>query len=225
MGPSLREISIPVVRDARGIPPAPSKIENFHILQILQVCCLINRIGIRLNRPSIFKSKFNTKNSLERAMTTQKQAQPATSSTATNPSSAQSSSQNTSRSLGRQSSASPLSLFENDFSANPFTLMRRMQDEIERAFFGSSNNLPGIRVPFTETFEKDGKYCVRAELPGLKEDEVKVEVNDEGIVIQGAHSDQKEEKQGEGYRTERQYTEFYRVVPLPEEAQVEQARA
>lgn len=100
-----------------------------------------------------------------------------------------------------------------------------MQDEIERAFFGSSINQPGIRVPFTETFEKDGKYFVRAELPGLKEDEVKVEVNDSGIVIQGAHSDQKEEKQGEGYRTERQYTEFYRVVPLPEEAEVEQARA
>ncbi len=79
--------------------------------------------------------------------------------------------------------------------------------------------------PVVEVSEHDGKLEVVADLPGVKETDVKVEVTDEGLVIQGERRREHEEK-GEGfYRSERTYGQFYRLIPLPEGANLDQARA
>ena len=66
---------------------------------------------------------------------------------------------------------------------------------------------------------------VRAELPGLNKDDVKVEVTDDGLIIRGERKQEHEEK-GEGfYRSERSYGQFYRLIPLPEDVNTDQVRA
>ena len=80
-------------------------------------------------------------------------------------------------------------------------------------------------APEVEMFEKDGQLFVRADLPGLKKEEVSVEMTDQGLVLKGERKRQQEEKSEDFYRTERSYGSFYRLIPLPETAKFEQAKA
>lgn len=117
------------------------------------------------------------------------------------------------------------------FSTSPFALMRRFTEEMDRLFEGHGWRGSGNRSevaqwsPAIEVKEQDGKLEVLAELPGIKENDVKVEVTDEGLVIQGERKQEHEEKREGYYRSERSYGQFYRLIPLPEGTTVDQARA
>jgi HSP20 family protein len=115
------------------------------------------------------------------------------------------------------------------FSANPFSLLRRMSEEMDRVFgeFGLERGRGGTGTwsPAVEVAEREGNYVVHAELPGLKPEDVKVEVGDQGLVIQGERKFEQEQNQGGVHRTERQYGQFYRNIPLPEGVNPEQVRA
>ncbi|MDQ3821307.1 MAG: Hsp20/alpha crystallin family protein [Acidobacteriota bacterium] len=130
------------------------------------------------------------------------------------------------------------------FGGNPFTFMRRFSEEMDRLFedFGFRSgwltpsfgrNLPsafgdlsqGMWAPQVEMFEREGQLVVRADLPGLTKDDVKVEVADGAVTISGERRNENEEK-GEGYyRTERSYGSFYRQIPLPEGVNADDASA
>jgi HSP20 family protein len=111
---------------------------------------------------------------------------------------------------------------------NPFFLMRRMTEEMERVIeqSGFRRSDGGTAwMPAIEVTERDGNYVVRAELPGLKPEDVKVEVVDNALVLEGERKFEREEDKGGVHRTERRYGRFYRSIPLPEGANVEQVRA
>jgi HSP20 family protein len=115
------------------------------------------------------------------------------------------------------------------FSSSPFSLMRRMTEEMDRVMqeFGlerEGGNRAGW-APAIEVAERDGKYSIRAELPGLSPNDVKVEVANDAVIIQGERKVEHEEKDAGVRRTERQYGVFYRSIPLPEGADVEHADA
>jgi HSP20 family protein len=117
-------------------------------------------------------------------------------------------------------------------SASPFELMRRFSEEMDRAFegFGMSRGMGGggemMRwAPAVEVFERDNKLIVHAELPGLNKDDVRVELTDEGLVLQGERRREHEERNEGFYRSERSYGHFYRLIPLPEGVDPEQVRA
>lgn len=116
------------------------------------------------------------------------------------------------------------------FSSNPFTLMRRMSEEMDRAFghFGggqSSARGGTFWSPAIEVTEQNGQLQVHAELPGLKPEDVKVEITDDALIIQGERKSEHEQRHGQGYRSERHYGQFYRAIPLPEGVNAEQAKA
>ena len=112
---------------------------------------------------------------------------------------------------------------------NPFSIMRRMTEEMDRVF-GESGTRSGnggttVWMPAIEVSERDGKYVVRAELPGMKPEDVKVEMTGDALVLEGDRKEEREENQGGIRRTELHYGHFYRSVPLPEGANAEQAQA
>ena len=120
---------------------------------------------------------------------------------------------------------------DEEFVTNPFTMMRRFSEEMDRMFssawddreFGSREL--GSWTPAVEVREQDGNLVVHAELPGLNKDDVKVEVTNEGLVIQGERKREHEEDRGGIHRSERSYGAFYRLIPLPEGANIDQAKA
>jgi len=73
--------------------------------------------------------------------------------------------------------------------------------------------------------EHDGKFVVRADLPGMCKDDIKVEVTHDTLTIQGERThEEKEEREGCCY-SERSYGSFYRAIPLPEGAETGKATA
>ena len=72
---------------------------------------------------------------------------------------------------------------------------------------------------------RDGNFVVSAELPGLSNEDVTVEITEDAVVIQGERQFVQEENEGGIQRTERRHGHFYRAIALPEGAKTDQARA
>jgi HSP20 family protein len=84
---------------------------------------------------------------------------------------------------------------------------------------------PRAWSPTIEVFEKDNRLVTRVDLPGLKKEDVKVEVTDGHLAISGERKREVEEKKKNFYRSEREYGSFYRAVPLPEGVKLEDVKA
>ena len=91
--------------------------------------------------------------------------------------------------------------------------------------FRSGRESGGLWTPQIETFQRGNEFVVRADLPGLSKDDVKVDVTDDSITLQGERREEHEEDREGYYRSERTYGSFYRVVPLPEGAISDSAKA
>jgi len=122
-------------------------------------------------------------------------------------------------------------------ATTPFAFMKRFGEEMDRLFedfdFGRDWLAPvigrefsgGMWAPQVEMVEREGELVVRADLPGLTKDDVKVELTDNAITIEGERRGEKEEKREGFYRTERSYGKFYRRLPVPEGVEVKNANA
>ena len=118
---------------------------------------------------------------------------------------------------------------------DPFTLLRQMTSELDRAFDDwSSFRWPVFRTrpfegssfsPRIEMFEKDNRLVTRVDLPGMKKEDVTVEVADDQLTLSGERKREVEDKKDNFYRSEREYGTFYRTVPLPEGVKPEDVRA
>lgn len=119
----------------------------------------------------------------------------------------------------------------------PFPPMRRLFEDMERMFeeVGAGASVPSLWrfggpsksdwMPQVEMLEADGTLRVSVDLPGLTANDVKVEIKEHELVVEGERKVEHEEK-GEGfYRTERTYGTFFRAVPLPETAVIDKAKA
>jgi HSP20 family protein len=73
-------------------------------------------------------------------------------------------------------------------------------------------------APVVDITEDDKEFLVRAELPGLKKEEVKVTVEDGVMTISGERKVEKEEKTKKYHRVERAYGKFERSFTLPDMA-------
>ena len=141
----------------------------------------------------------------------------------------QSLARNQGRSLTRGYDPFGLSLLPGEFfRISPGSIFRRMSDEMDRMWgeFGLQRGEGrGAWTPAIEVMHREGSLVVRAELPGLKPDDVKLEITDDAIVVEGERKEEHEETQGGRRMSERRYGHFYRSVPLPEGANAEQAKA
>jgi HSP20 family protein len=70
-------------------------------------------------------------------------------------------------------------------------------------------------VPVADVIETAGRFDVTLELPGLKPEDVQVEIEQGQLVIHGVKRDEKEEKGQTFHRVERRFGEFRRRLPLP----------
>jgi len=117
-------------------------------------------------------------------------------------------------------------------AANPFAFMRRVTEELDRAF-GLRPDVPELPAfypkmwaPQIEVLEREGKFVVRVDLPGLQKEDVKIEVTHDELTIEGERKTEPDEKKEEGfYRTERTYGSFYRRIGIPEHVKAEDAVA
>jgi HSP20 family protein len=125
----------------------------------------------------------------------------------------------------------------------PFELFDRMTDEMDRAFdrvfrgFGLARRwqhanafagpvaIEGLWAPRVEAFQEGDRFVVRAELPGVKKEDVQVELRDDALIIHGERREERNEEREGYYHSEREYGQFHRTIPLPEGAIAETAKA
>jgi HSP20 family protein len=104
---------------------------------------------------------------------------------------------------------------------DPFSL--DVWDPFHTVPFRSSSDFPDTRIDWRETPET---HVFKADLPGLKKEEVKVEVEDGRVLqISGVRSREREDKGDTWHRVERSSGKFLRRFRLPENAKVDQVSA
>ena len=71
----------------------------------------------------------------------------------------------------------------------------------------------------------DKEYSITVEVPGVNEEDVKVEISDNTMSIHGEKKQEKEKKDKNFYKVERSYGSFQRVLSLPEDADHDDIKA
>lgn len=112
------------------------------------------------------------------------------------------------------------------FSASPFDLMRRMTEDMDRMFADMWPQETAVAWPEETTLwapeldvvQKGDELIVRADLPGVKKEDLRVELLDNALVLEGERRHEAERREGSWMRAERSYGAFRRTIPLPEAA-------
>jgi len=107
--------------------------------------------------------------------------------------------------------------------------MDRWFDEVWSRDFGlspfSSEQAWSAFVPSVDVVESDKEVTVSAELPGMEEKDIELQIRDNTLVIRGEKEHHEEEKGRYVYRAERSYGSVQRSVPLPAEVDTDRASA
>lgn len=120
----------------------------------------------------------------------------------------------------------PMFPFGRFFGLSPFAMMREFTDEMDRMMRGNGSAADlGAWVPAIDVRQCNGDMVVSAELPGLKKEEVKVELTDDALIIQGERKREHEDDHEGYHRWERSYGQFYRTIALPEGAKADKVKA
>jgi HSP20 family protein len=128
--------------------------------------------------------------------------------------------------------ATPFTRFEQ----NPFASLWQISREMDRlmdSFFGgglASDGEPRYGMssgwtPQIEVRQRDESLLIHVDLPGVKQEDVQIEATEDGIAISGERQQQREENEQGFRRSERMYGSFYRLIPLPDGARVDNAKA
>lgn len=92
-----------------------------------------------------------------------------------------------------------------------FGELRHRVDQMFREMGGGD----GVWSPSVDVIRDDGHVILRADLPGIKPDEVKVKVEDDVLTVSGEHREESEEEKDSYMRRERRYGSFSRSMSLP----------
>ncbi len=98
---------------------------------------------------------------------------------------------------------------------DPFADFAQVRQRIDRMFEDMTDGEQATTRAKVDLIEKDDKLIVRADMPGIKPEDIKVEVNDDVLTIRGEHEEAKEKKDEHFLRRERSYRSFARSLTLP----------
>lgn len=96
----------------------------------------------------------------------------------------------------------------------PFAELGELRTRFDRMFHELGAGEGEWSLPI-DVVRDDGNLVLRADVPGLKPEEVKIEVEDDILTVSGAHEETKEEKDKNFLRRERRYGSFSRSMALP----------
>jgi HSP20 family protein len=107
----------------------------------------------------------------------------------------------------------------------PFADLEDVRERMDR-MFGEMANVGERRWNLAlDVVDRDDKFVVRADLPGLKPEEVKIEVEDDVLTISAEHEESEDEEKDDYVRRERRYGAFSRSMHLPKGVTADQIEA
>jgi len=115
---------------------------------------------------------------------------------------------------------------------DPFRELEDMSERLNRMFARPATRTNGKETmivadwtPSVDISETDGEYLIKAELPDVKREDVKVMLEDGVLTIQGERKQEREEEGKKYHRVERSYGSFVRSFSLPDVIDEEKVKA
>lgn len=116
-----------------------------------------------------------------------------------------------------------MNLIRPDTWVSPFDHLTSLRDEINHLFDAGARygNLGRETEFFTgwspalDVYEDKDNFLVKAELPGMKKDQIDISLHEGTLSIAGERKSERPENTGEVSRSERFFGRFQRTVPLP----------
>jgi len=97
----------------------------------------------------------------------------------------------------------------------PFAELAELRQRLDRTLAELSAGTGESWSPAVDVVREDGVLRMRANVPGLKPEEIKVEVDEDLVTISGEHAEETEREDGAFLRRERHAGAFSRAVRLP----------
>lgn len=101
----------------------------------------------------------------------------------------------------------------------PMRELSRLRDEMDRVFGQSFGEIASegfdVLKPAVDVHEAGDNLVIKADLPGIKKENVEISTNGDSITIEGHSEEEKEDKKNGYYRRERRAGRFLRTVPFP----------
>ena len=116
---------------------------------------------------------------------------------------------------------------------DPFSLISSVRDEMDRLFDNSlapwrptgAGFSEGAWTPEVDVIEDENSVIIRANIPGLKQDEIDLSVVGDTLTLKGEKKQESEIKKENYHRIERSYGFFQRVIPLPSAVDADKVKA
>ena len=120
----------------------------------------------------------------------------------------------------------------------PFTGLTRWESEMDRMmddFFGRrmrpwwperwQRGEGELTTPAVDVFEEKDEIVVKAELPGMDNNDIEVNISDSELILKGEKKKEEKVEEKDYYRCERSYGAFLRSVELPTDVQADKIKA
>ena len=113
---------------------------------------------------------------------------------------------------------------------SPFDRLTNLRDEINRLFESPFDNKSGSDAfntwaPAVDLYEDKDSLIVRAELPGLKKNDIDISLHENTVTISGERRNEKNYEASETSREERFFGRFTRSLTLPKQVDASKVRA
>lgn len=116
--------------------------------------------------------------------------------------------------------------------SSPFEEMEHMFDDFFQRRFFAPSFMPRFRFPeltnvstSVDMFEDGNDLVIKADLPGIKKEEINVDFTDDIITISGEKKTEEKTERKDFYRVERSFGSFVRKLRLPVEIQIDKTNA
>ena len=116
---------------------------------------------------------------------------------------------------------------------DPFRELEDMSDRLNRMFarpaasggHGKETMIVADWTPSVDITETEGEYQLKAEIPDVKKEDVKITLEDGVLTLQGQRKQEKENKGTKYHRIERSYGSFARTFSLPDVIEADKVKA
>lgn len=106
---------------------------------------------------------------------------------------------------------------------NPFNMLEDLRSELDQLWQRTwmpkrsdilETDIPKLLTPRVDVFKKGDELVVKADLPGMKKEDVHVAIEEGDLILKGERKEEKEVKEDDFYKAECFYGSFYRRLPL-----------
>ena len=126
----------------------------------------------------------------------------------------------------------PTIIDRNLSNFNPLRGVARMQQQMDRMFDRMWNDVGASEIDLAPSFmpacnveETDSHYLMSFDVPGVKKEDIKVDLRGHTLIVSGERKEESEQKGKNQYRSETSYGSFQRAFELAEDVKADQIEA